>query len=277
MENKLNEMNFVVKKGRGKVAVIHIDRMRKLPNELGSENSDSQEDDMHSTSQPKLRHKPSDAAMETSTHCTMTTNCTDSNSNTPLFSSMDTCSDHSPNACVSIGLDICNPAVAESQSTHGSSTTIAESATAKHRPRLAVTGRVTRVRRRPARFLETVCARWLPDRRKAANTRCRSTSSDVSAASCRQLGVSKCCVHVAESSIRVVRSCLLPSSNLMLRCVDDMSDRSIRDFDMEREPSDSENSDAGSWVSDAPGPDAGLPALAFEAPAAWPADTAEGG
>jgi len=35
VENKLNEMNFVVKKGRGNAAVIHIDRMRKLPNELG--------------------------------------------------------------------------------------------------------------------------------------------------------------------------------------------------------------------------------------------------
>ena len=118
VENKLNQMNFVVKKGRFKAAVIHIDRMRKLPNELGLENSDSQEDDMHSTSQPKLQHKASNAAMETSTHCTMTANCTDSDSNMPLFPSMDTCNDHLPNACVSIGLDICNPAVAESQSTH---------------------------------------------------------------------------------------------------------------------------------------------------------------
>jgi len=45
----------VVKKGRGKGAVIHVDRMRKLPSELSSDNSDSQEDDMHSTSQPKQR------------------------------------------------------------------------------------------------------------------------------------------------------------------------------------------------------------------------------
>jgi len=55
----------VVKKGRGKGAVIHVDRMRKLPSELSSDNSDSQEDDMHSTSQPKQQRKASDAAMAT--------------------------------------------------------------------------------------------------------------------------------------------------------------------------------------------------------------------
>jgi len=78
VENKLNRMNYAVKKGRGKAAVIHINRMQKLLNELGLENSDSQEDDMHSTSQPKVWRRARDAAMETSTHCTMTANCTDS-------------------------------------------------------------------------------------------------------------------------------------------------------------------------------------------------------
>jgi len=94
IENVLNQTNYVVKKGRDKDAVIHVDRMRKLPNELSSDNSDSKEDDMHSASQPKLRRKASDAAMETSTHCTMTTNCTDTDTGTPLFSPMDTCLMH---------------------------------------------------------------------------------------------------------------------------------------------------------------------------------------
>jgi len=48
IENILNQTNYVVKKGKGKGTVIHVDRMRKLPNELSSDNSDSQEDDMHS-------------------------------------------------------------------------------------------------------------------------------------------------------------------------------------------------------------------------------------
>ena len=152
IETVLNQTNYVVKKGRGKGAVIHVDRMRKLPNELSSDYSDSQGDDMHPTSQPRQRRKASDAAMETSTHCTMTANCTDTDTSTPLFSPMDTCSDHSPDACVSIGLDICNPTVdeTESQSTHRASVEMAKSVTTRHKPRPAVTKWPVRLRRRPA-------------------------------------------------------------------------------------------------------------------------------
>jgi len=133
--------------------------MRKLSNELSSDNSDSQEDDMHSTSQPKQWHKASDAAMETSTHCTMTAICTDMDTSMPLFPPMDTCSDHSSDACVSISLDICNPMVDESQSTHRASVDAAESVTTWHKPRPTVTKRPVRLRRRPARFLKTIQAR----------------------------------------------------------------------------------------------------------------------
>jgi len=69
VENKLNEMNYVVKKGRGKSAVIHIDRMHKLPNELDLENPDCQENDMCPTGQP---------AMETNMHCAKTASCAES-------------------------------------------------------------------------------------------------------------------------------------------------------------------------------------------------------
>jgi len=75
VENKLNEMNYVVKRGRGKSNVIHFDRMCKLPNELDLENSDCQENDMRPTSQPKLRRKASNAAMETNTHCAVCKDC----------------------------------------------------------------------------------------------------------------------------------------------------------------------------------------------------------
>ena len=163
VKNKLNQMNYVVKEGRGKSAVIHIDRMRKLPNELDLGSPDCRENDMCLTSQPKLRHKATNTTMETNTHCAKTASCADSDTNAPLFPSMDNFSDHSSNTCVSIGLDICNPAVAESQSTDGASTAIAESAATQHRPCPALANRPTRVRRRPARFLETMQARWLPN------------------------------------------------------------------------------------------------------------------
>jgi len=196
---------------------------------------------VHSTSQPKQRCKASDAAMETSTHCTMTANCTDTDTSMPLFSPMDTCSDHSSDACVSIGLDICNPTVDEtwSQSTHRSGmATAVSNAAAKLEPSHAVTSRPTRVRRRPARFVETVRSRRLPDRNHAASsTRCRSGSSDVGAVRCRQLSVSDQCVRVAESKVVIVRSCLLSDCNYTLRCVDDMESKSS-------------DSDVVFWVSD---------------------------
>ena len=157
----MNSTNYVVKKVRGKGAVIHADRMRKLPSELRSDNSDSQGDDMHSTSQPKQRRTASDAAMATSTNCTMTTNCTDTDTSTPLSPPMDTCSDHPPDACVSFGLDICDLTVDETerQGTHGSSTATAVStAAAELEPSHTVTRQPTRVRRRPARFVETALA-----------------------------------------------------------------------------------------------------------------------
>jgi len=93
VEKVLNSTNYVVKKGRGKSVVIHVDRMRKLPSELSSDKSDSPEDDLHSTSQPKQRRKASDAAIATSTHCTETANCTDTDTSTSLSSPMDVSSD----------------------------------------------------------------------------------------------------------------------------------------------------------------------------------------
>ena len=39
VENKLNEANYIVRKGRGKLVVIHIDRLRKLPAEVDVDNT----------------------------------------------------------------------------------------------------------------------------------------------------------------------------------------------------------------------------------------------
>jgi len=55
---------------------------------------------MHSTSQPKLRRKASDAAMETSTHCTMTAS-TDPVSDASLFQPAE-----SVNVCMCDDLDM---------------------------------------------------------------------------------------------------------------------------------------------------------------------------
>jgi len=168
---------------------------------------------MHSTSQPKQRRKASDAAMASSTRCTMTISCADTDNNTPLSSPMDTCSD--------LAVD-----ETEGQGTHGSSTATAVStAAAKLEPNHTVTSRPTRIRCRPARFVETVRSRRLPDRNhSASSTCCPLASSDVDALCCRHLSVSGCSGWVAETkTVAFVRSCLMSLGDHTLQCVDDMA------------------------------------------------------
>jgi len=78
VENKLNQANYVVKKGRGKLVVIHIDRLHKLLTELNSDNAECPVSDSSPTSQPNKRRRADNAAMATSTQCTETASCTDS-------------------------------------------------------------------------------------------------------------------------------------------------------------------------------------------------------
>jgi len=168
-----------VKKGRGKSVVVHVDRMRKLPSELESDNSDSQEDNLRSVSQPKQRRKASDAAMTTSTHCTETASCTDRGTSTPLSLPVGACRDHPANACVSFDLDTCNPTVDESQSTQAVDMDTTEAVTARDKPHPAVTKRPVRLHRRPARFLETIQACRLVNRNSAARACRRAARCDV--------------------------------------------------------------------------------------------------
>jgi len=177
---------------------------------------------MHSTSQPKQRHKASDAAMATSTHCTMTANCTDTDTDTPLSSPMDTCSDHSPDACVSIGLDICNPTVDASQSTHTASVDTAVAVTARGKPHPAVTKWPVRSRWRPARSLETIQACRLVNRNLAARAPCRAACYDVTAADCCQSGCSARTVRTC----RVVR-CSSKKNFACIRSISSMPRSSI--------------------------------------------------
>jgi len=181
--------------------------------------------------------------METNMHCTNTASRADSDSDTPLFPSMDTCSDHSPNACVSIDLDICNLAVAESQSTHGASMQTAESVTIQHNPRPTLAKRPVRVRRRPARFLETVQARRLINRNSAARACCCLACCDVTAAGSCQSG----CSTPAVQSYRVsrCRSLVWKKVALIGSIVNMPRSRILR---RERPDSDSESSESGSGL-----------------------------
>jgi len=52
IENKLNQANYVMKKGRGKPVVIHNDRLRKLPTGVDTDNTGHPVSNSSATSPP---------------------------------------------------------------------------------------------------------------------------------------------------------------------------------------------------------------------------------
>jgi len=89
VERKLNESNYVVRKGKGKCVVIHVDRMRKLPissldgnisvesSELRTDTSIIDNETSVSLSQ-RRRSQPADIATDlSSTHTADTASCSD--------------------------------------------------------------------------------------------------------------------------------------------------------------------------------------------------------
>jgi len=94
VENKLNQANYVVRKGRGKPVVIHIDRLRKLPTEVNTDNADCPVRNTSPTSSPTKRRKADSAATATST------SCTDSDVSRPLTRPADNCCSRDFNVCM---------------------------------------------------------------------------------------------------------------------------------------------------------------------------------
>jgi len=68
----LNSANYVVKRGRGKPLVIHIDRLRKLPTEMGTDDTGCPTNDSSATSPQAKWCKSDTAAAATSTSRTDT-------------------------------------------------------------------------------------------------------------------------------------------------------------------------------------------------------------
>jgi len=142
-------------------------------------------------------------------------------------------------------------------------TTAVSTAAAEHEPSHTVTSRSTHVRRRPARFVETVRSRRLPDRNHSASrTRCLLASSDVDTLCCRHFTASGCYEQVnVTKTVAFVRSCWMSVDSAVLRCADAMAEQRCG---LDSELSDS---DVVSWVSDSEDRSAGVPAYAFKTPA----------
>ena len=129
----------------------------------------------------------------------------------------------------------------ESQSTQAADIDTATAVTAPDKPHPAVTKRPVRLRRRPARFLETIQACRLVNRNSAAHAPCRAACCDVTAAGSCQSG----CSARAIRTCRVVRCRSSKTKSFAcLRSIYDMPRSSI--FRSERFASTYASFEAGS-------------------------------
>jgi len=107
---------IVSQKGKGKTAVVHIDRMQRLPIPSASESSDRPENDKQPTIQPTKRRKATNAA-NTGTHSTdITSHADTADRHLPLIQPTDNTDSLSHNVCKPVGLDTCDPPELLSQS-----------------------------------------------------------------------------------------------------------------------------------------------------------------
>jgi len=151
VERKLNDTNYVLRKGKGKAVVVHVDRIRKLPKLSDSESVDSHTHTQYTepTTKSCKRCRSANATDSmTDTHCMSTANCTDKTARfLPLVKSRDTDADsNSANVCTSVDLDIgmdkvviVNPLEMSSQSAHATADreAVATRSTTKPLPLLA--------------------------------------------------------------------------------------------------------------------------------------------
>jgi len=80
VQRKLNDSNHVLRKGKGKCVLVHVDRMRKLPILSDVELPDSHthtRENKEPSIPPRKRHKTQPATDMSSIHPTETANCGD--------------------------------------------------------------------------------------------------------------------------------------------------------------------------------------------------------
>jgi len=179
VQNKLNLANYVVKRGRSKPIVIHIDRLRKLPVEM---EADSDDRSMH------------DGALACPPAVTRRSDTTVAAAASPYpVSDVSRPSTRYAGRYRAVGLGACPPGagptavdayppVPASQSTDTAivtATASTESTADLDRPRPVPTTRPAHTRHCPARFLESVQARRLTTPSFAAHAGHGVTGSDV--------------------------------------------------------------------------------------------------
>jgi len=159
VERKLNDTNYVLCKGKGKAVVVHVDRMRKLPNLSDNESADSHMHTKHSepTIQLCKRRKTANATDKLpSIHCMDTVSCADrADRHSPLVKTTETNTDgQSVNVCMPSNLDISvDTAIISSSPELASQSTDAmavETVTTATKPLPLSAGRPSHIHHRPS-------------------------------------------------------------------------------------------------------------------------------
>jgi len=147
---KLNDCNYSVKKGRGRPAVVHVDRMRKLPTSPDAESGERPlKDECPKTAESQSTNQIDENVSEgTNTHCVDSSSHADSvDRHAPIIHG----NPDRDNVCTGGNLGNHRPKMSLSQGTDTATVTAAESAATSSEPRLASTARPARAP--PARAL----------------------------------------------------------------------------------------------------------------------------
>jgi len=169
VQRKLNESNYVVRRGKSKSVVIHVDRMRKLPiSSLDGESSvESSDPHMHTSENNEAsvckRRRTQPATDKSSSHTAETVNCSDKGDS---ISSVDkTADNHSNDINIAINAaaeamsgspDTCQTRELASQSTENLEKTHVAPTGQAGRPQPITAGQLKRSHRVPQRYVNTV-------------------------------------------------------------------------------------------------------------------------
>ena len=158
VQSKLNDSNYVLRKGKGKAVVVHVDHMRKLPNSQDVELSNSHTHVKHNeiTIPPYKRRRTQPATDDMlSIHPTDTSSHADrADRLSPVVKTTDTC--QSANVRMPSDLDTCRPRKQASQSTDTAAETGVVTMGQADKPHPGHARRLSRSHHKPIQFLGNI-------------------------------------------------------------------------------------------------------------------------
>jgi len=222
----LNSANYVIKKGRGKPVVIHVDRLRKLPAEIDTSATSGSASGIPATSPPAKRCKsdtaaaaggmPATPAIAPDTVSVEAANVTNPELSGPVTRAADTGGKH---RAARPPRTRSRPAGRISSPRPGAGATVAPPADCRDRPRPPPPRRPARLRKRPARYMQHVQTA-LTNQACARRETCHPGPSDAAAVTCSVERVCNTCVCADCCFVRACTDNRMPRSRILRREAD---------------------------------------------------------